>query len=405
LPTIAEKEIELFHIEKELNKRQKYFYQCPSCSSYVSPQKFESHLYRCAKDLLPRGPWPGAQMALEHARALEKQVRHDVIKLRFVDKLSLEDTAKDLKLSKRRIKYVIKMSSKIIPLVIDSPSSDIISVLYEDEDILAVNKPPRINHHPAHRWVGGSLLNSVLGHVQENFGDPTTVGPITRLDRDTSGVCVFAKTKAAASVMGQILSTQKQEQTEYWNMPSHSFKEYLTLTEPVRSSVSRCPLMDDIAIGDEFVISKSLGVGPKRVNAPPKTLIMSEFDGGKKARTTFRLMDRSSQGHELLLCTLDTGRSHQIRVHLQSAGRSVLGDPFYGKLTASESEFGMMSEDEKTELLLKNTNGAIGRTALHAWRLRFAHPRTFDEIEIVAPLPTDFQKACDAVGVSLPSSK
>jgi len=68
---------------------------------------------------------------------------------------------------------------------------------------------------------------------------------VTRLDRDTSGVCVFAKTKAAASVMGQLLSTQKKEQEEYKNMPSYSFKEYLALTEPLRPSVARDPMVND----------------------------------------------------------------------------------------------------------------------------------------------------------------
>ena len=160
-----------------------------------------------------------------------------------------------------------------------------------------------------------------------------------------------------------------------------------------------------VAIGDDFVINKCLAIGPKRINAAPRTLVMPEFDGGKKALTTFHLKDRSSEGHELLLCTLETGRSHQIRVHLQSSGRSVLGDPMYGTLLTSESEFYNINDMKKTELSFKYTNGAIGRTALHSWKLRFAHPRTFHEINIIAPPPLDFQNACDVVGVRLPVQK
>ena len=162
LPTIAEKEAEIFANEKKRKKRRKYFHQCPSCGSQVSSKKFESHLHFCARDLVPKGSWPGVHAAADHARVLEQQVRHDVIHLRFVEKLSVSTTATTLNLTEKRIQRVVRMHSKSMPLVIDPPSSDIINVLYEDEDILAINKPPRITHHPAHRWEGGSLVRNMF---------------------------------------------------------------------------------------------------------------------------------------------------------------------------------------------------------------------------------------------------
>ena len=107
------------------------------------------------------------------------------------------------------------MASKDIPLVIDSPgdrASTIIRVLFEDRDILVIDKQPRINHHPRHRWEGGTLLNSVMGYVQSNGGDPTAVGPCTRLDRDTSGAVDKAELGKGLRRLGLPCSIKQMDQ-------------------------------------------------------------------------------------------------------------------------------------------------------------------------------------------------
>ena len=386
IPSITDKEESILRNQRKKEQRHRDFFLCPACGTHVSTGKYVNHLQHCAYDLLlplPHVSSADVQAVSEQANKTEKKLRECIIKLRFIDKLSVNKTADLLKVSQKRVERAVRMASKDIPLVIDSPgdrASTIIRVLFEDRDILVIDKQPRINHHPRHRWEGGTLLNSVMGYVQSNGGDPTAVGPCTRLDRDTSGVCVFAKHKAAASVTGQILSGE-----------GSAYKEYLALTEAplplhqVELTHHRCSqhVPVAVAVGEEFVVDRPLALGPKRVKAQPLMRVTALFDGGKASTTRFQLLDRSEKGHELLLCTLETGRTHQIRVHLQSIQRPVLGDATYG--TSPRVDM-----------------GTIGRQALHAWRLRFRHPRSNEDLEFVAPPPADFNVACKLVGVNLP---
>jgi 23S rRNA pseudouridine1911/1915/1917 synthase len=416
-PTLVEIEEEMLRNQKKIERRTKAFFTCPACNSKVNDTKFYSHLTHCAPDLIPHhlrnkkkhtrarpdgvvvmAPrWPGSRAGAVIAQRLEDQYRAEVLDLSFGDRRrTLEQVADATGTSIFRVKRAIRQASRSIPLVVDPPGKVLdLDVLFEDQDIIVVNKPPFITHHPKHRWLGGTLLNSVLGWVETNGGDPTTVGPATRLDRDTSGVCVFAKTKAAASVVGQTLAAPIG-----LGPYGGSMKQYLTLTEPLSPPNSNSRMPADVAVGEEFVVRKSLAVGPQRKNAAPLVQVTEVFDGGKDAETRFELLEKSPQGHELLLCTLHTGRTHQIRVHLQSAGRSVLGDTTYGSIL-TEAEFGSTASDWE-QGSLKSSDGAIGRQALHAWRLRFLHPRTMEEMEVTAPLPKDMNRAARKIMVNHP---
>ena len=385
-PSIAEKEQQLAANQLLQLRREKNSALCPSCNTFVNNYKYLKHLKHCATDLLPpnfRTAWPGATIAAQHAQTMETKLRENIVTLKFKEKQTVQDIATQLGLTIKRIERSAKLASKSIPLVIDPPNPNV-TVIFEDKDILVVNKPPGINHHPKHRWQGGSLLNCVMGHIQENGGDPTTVGPVTRLDRDTSGVCVFAKTKASASITGLLLTGSSANKT--------SHKQYLALTEPNKhngTDVGHCLQPQSVAIGEEFIVNKALALGPRRINAPPLMLVTPTFEGGKTSTTNFQLLDRSMDGHELLFCTLETGRTHQIRVHLQSAGRSILGDMTYGR--------GAKLSNEEDEVVT-----CIDRQALHAYRLRFKHPRSLRVVEFVAKPPKDFMDALKCVGVTLP---
>ena len=408
-PTLLEIEQRIEKTQRIYEKATKNVLECPSCESKVSAKKLFEHLQRCARDLLPKDgtEWPCAVVGCALAKRQEDRFRATVIDLRFGEtRRTIREVGNITKTPITRVKRAIRKTSRSIPLVIDPPGDVLdLDILFEDQDIIVVNKPPHITHHPKHRWQGGTLLNSVLGWVQQQGGDPTTVGPATRLDRDTTGVSVFSKTKAAASAVGQLMSAPNGI-GEYGG----SIKEYLALTEPLPSISGdedyhfngRSRMPQELNVGEEFVVRKSLAAGPKRKNAPPLVTVVPVFDGGKPAGTRCQLLGVSPLGHELLLCTLESGRTHQIRVHLQSAGRSVLGDTTYGSLANDGDVEELGDEKDWTLRSLHCSNGAIGRQALHAWRLRFLHPRSMREMEVTAPVPNDMINAAKMIQVNHP---
>jgi 23S rRNA pseudouridine1911/1915/1917 synthase len=219
-----------------------------------------------------------------------------------------------------------------------------LQIAWQDEYLLVVDKPAGLVVHPArgHREGTLSQLLASTGAAGVGGGDPDRPGIVHRLDRDTSGLLVVARTEDAHRLLQDALRKRLIE------------REYLALVEglpPSRTGTIEAP------IGRHPRIRTRMAVGGT---------------AGREARTHFTL-ERSLGGVSLLRLHLDTGRTHQIRVHMQAIGHPVCGDPEYG------------------------TRGKLGLTRqfLHATRLAFPHPITAEPIEVSSPLPADLHQALE----------
>jgi len=224
-----------------------------------------------------------------------------------------------------------------------SPARGGFAIAYRDEHLLVVDKGPGVVVHPArgHREdTLAQLLAPLLGG--EEGAEEQRRGIVHRLDRDTSGLMVIARTDEAHRALQAALAARRIE------------REYLALVEgrpPARTGTIEAP------IGRDPRVRTRMAVGGA---------------GAREARTHFTL-ERSLPGVSLLRLRLETGRTHQIRVHLQAIGHPVAGDPEYG------------------------TRGLLGleRQFLHATRLPFEHPVGGARVEVHSPLPADLQSALE----------
>lgn len=213
------------------------------------------------------------------------------------------------------------------------PEAIALTVVHEDDDILVIDKPAGLVVHPGNGNWAGTMLNALLHHAPGARGLPRA-GIVHRLDKDTSGLLVVAKTEAA-----QIdLVRQLQERTMK--------RTYLALA---RGRIAR-PGSIEAPIGRH----------------PTHRTRMAVVPGGKPALTHYRVRERLP-AHTLLECDLETGRTHQIRVHLASIGHPLEGDALYAG---------------RGERLL-------GRQALHAWKLALRHPASGRIVRFESPLPAD----------------
>jgi 23S rRNA pseudouridine1911/1915/1917 synthase len=226
-----------------------------------------------------------------------------------------------------------------------------ISIVYEDEDLLIVDKPAGLVVHPAAGHADGTLVNALLGRGgPEAFGGIAGVrrpGIVHRLDRDTSGLLMVARTDLAQHGLMAQLKARRVKKT------------YLAL---VQGSVSA-------AVGR---IEAPIGRDPKHRTR------MAVVPDGRAATTGYRVRERFT-GWTLLELDLVTGRTHQIRVHLDAIGHPVAGDPVYGTGTSSRGPDG------------------LSRLFLHAWRLELTSPSRGDLIRATAPLPADLEAVLAAL--------
>ena len=225
-----------------------------------------------------------------------------------------------------------------------------LEILYEDGDLVVLNKPAGLVVHPAPGHSRGTLVHALLHHCPDlpGIGEERRPGIVHRLDKDTSGVMVVAKTDAAmASLAGQF----KERRVK---------KTYLALVHgEVRQTGAR--IVTEIGRHDRD--RKRMAVGTRK---------------GREAVTTYRVMKRLD-GFTLLQVHPETGRTHQIRVHLSAMGHPVVGDKVYGGTREKKfrvSGFGFRVKPK--------------RQLLHAWKLGLFHPRTDNWMEFEAPLPADF---------------
>ena len=182
---------------------------CPGCDGRIRSTKLLEHMRACCPDLMPPGKWPGPLAASGFAAREIAHLRRAVVDLRGVNEyshhLSAENVAKSLGVAEERVRRLLRAVSKATPLHADSSSE--LDILYEDDDILAVHKPPFVRHHPNHRFLGGSLLNFCIGHLGY---EPHVVH---RLDMDTSGVAVFAKTPECARFISEQFQQKLAQKT------------------------------------------------------------------------------------------------------------------------------------------------------------------------------------------------
>lgn len=233
-----------------------------------------------------------------------------------------------------------------VPL--DAAPQDLpLDILFEDDDLVVLNKAPGMVVHPAPGNPDGTLVNALLHHCKgqlSGIGGVERPGIVHRLDKDTSGCLVIAKSDAAhQSLVTQFAARSSME------------KLYLAVTQGIPK-----PQQDTVFthIGRHPVNRQKMAV----VNPP----------GGKAAITDYQILATDAATlTALVLCHLHTGRTHQIRVHLHHKGTPLVGDPIYGKPG--------------------KTSQQTGRLMLHAWRLSFDHPITGKRHQFEAPIPPEFE--------------
>ncbi len=232
------------------------------------------------------------------------------------------------------------------------PENIPLSIVYEDADLLVINKQAGLVVHPAPGHLTGTLVNALLYHCKDlaGIGGVERPGIVHRLDKDTTGLMLIAKNDVAMAGLVNLFQTGEIKKTYLTLVHGSPLKENGTL----RTLIGRHP-----------VDRKKMAIVTRN---------------GKHAGTHWFVMKRF-KGVSFIRCEIETGRTHQIRVHLQSIGHPVIGDSTYGRPSA----------DKLLPLPPQ-------RQMLHAAELRFRHPRSGVELTLQAPLPQDFQAVLDALG-------
>ncbi|WP_319402400.1 RluA family pseudouridine synthase [uncultured Anaeromusa sp.] len=217
------------------------------------------------------------------------------------------------------------------------PEEGCVEILYEDEYVLVLNKPAGLLVHPAGRTMSGTLANYLAYELQRRK-ELCAIRPLHRLDRDTSGCVIFAKDAHSQFLLEQQMK-EKRLQRIYW------------------------ALVNGAVLPTEGTIDAPLGAHPSRPNR------RAVREDGEKAVTQYRTLERHAAA-SLLELTLETGRTHQIRLHASHLGHPLIGDGMYGRRASW-----------------------MPRQALHAACVRFEHLKELREVTVQAPLPEDFEAA------------
>jgi 23S rRNA pseudouridine1911/1915/1917 synthase len=240
----------------------------------------------------------------------------------------------------------------------DLASQDIpLTVLYEDGDIVVIDKPAGLVVHPAAGHADQTLVNALLFHVRDlsGVGGELRPGIVHRLDKDTSGVMVIAKHDAA-----------HRKLTANWNS-ERVRKEYLALVYGTPST-------------DRGSVDAPIGRDPRDRKR------MAVVSDGRRAVTDFEVAERLRYA-SLLRCRLRTGRTHQIRVHMKHLGHPIVGDPVY-----SGPQWRGIPDKR-----LQKAFSSLDRQMLHATKITFEHPTSGETMTFEAPLPADFRAVLDVL--------
>ena len=243
--------------------------------------------------------------------------------------------------------YKVKTGDTLLVQIPEAAPVDIqpepmdLDIVYEDSDLLIVNKPVGLVVHPAHGHYSGTLVNGLLAHCTDLSGINGKMRPgiVHRIDKDTSGLLMIAKNDLAHQHLAEQLK-------------AHSIKRaYYALVQGV---ISEPAGLVDAPIGRHEIDRKKMAV---------------TFKNSKEARTHYYVKERFAK-NTFIECRLETGRTHQIRVHMAYLGHPLVGDPLYGT---------------------RKNNLDFPGQALHAYALGFVHPRTGEELYFEAPIPEHFQ--------------
>jgi len=250
---------------------------------------------------------------------------------------------------------VVELTAQAEVAVVSAPEPLALNVAYEDQEVLVVNKPAGLVVHPGAGNTHGTLMNGLLYYLPQ-LKDLPRAGIIHRLDKDTSGLMMIGKTLEAHTALVRSLAERQVS------------RHYLAVCAGVLTGGGSI----DAAIGRH----------------PVDRLRMSVREGGKSAVTHYRVLQRF-RSHTYISVTLETGRTHQIRVHFAWRRHPLVGDPVYGGRLALPSG----ASDELVEVLR-----GFRRQALHATRLTFAHPESGEEIDVSAEPPEDFGNLLAVLG-------
>jgi len=253
---------------------------------------------------------------------------------------------------------IIPPAVEAIPQAQDIP----LTIVYEDADVLVVNKPPGMVVHPAPGNLDKTLVNALLAHCGDSLSGINGVkrpGIVHRLDKGTSGLLVVAKNDKAHQSLASQLSDRSMSriyQALVWGVPSQR-------SGTVEGNIGRSP------------------------QNRKKMAIVGR--GGKEARTHYQVIESFGTLASLVECKLETGRTHQIRVHLTSKGMPLIGDPLYGK-RPSKCPTDVVA-------FLGGGEWSSDRVALHAQTQTFIHPTTGERCTFHAPLPGDIRALMDVL--------
>lgn len=267
--------------------------------------------------------------------------------------------------------YKVKPLDKIRVLFEHPPHENLlvpenlpIDIIYEDEDLLVINKAPGMVVHPGHGNYSGTLINALMFHFDKLPNNSSNrPGLIHRIDKDTSGLLVVAKTEIA---MAHLSSQFKAKTSE---------REYIAL------------VWGNVEL-DEGVIEGNIGRHPK--NRLQNTVYFGdEADKGKHAVTHYKVLQRLGYV-TLVSCRLETGRTHQIRVHMKHIGHTLFNDERYGGERILKG-----TTFTKYKQFVENCFKTLPRQALHAKTLGFVHPSTGKKMSFTTEIPEDMQNCIE----------
>ncbi len=251
-----------------------------------------------------------------------------------------------------------------VPLELE-PEAIPVEIVYEDTHLAVVDKPAGLVVHPAAGNRTGTLVHALLHHLDElsGIGGKLRPGIVHRLDKDTSGLMLVAKSDAAHAGLAAAIAAREVK------------REYLALVWGELAEAEGCV---DAPLGRDPQERKRIAVLPEK---------------GKPARTHYSRID-SYRGFDYIRLELETGRTHQIRVHMAHLGHPVFGDPLYGGRRAR-----LRSRKREEQLLDRELLMIMPRQALHAWRLSFTHPISGEGLRFEARPPEDMRTLLQELGL------
>jgi 23S rRNA pseudouridine1911/1915/1917 synthase len=239
-----------------------------------------------------------------------------------------------------------------------------LTVLYEDEAMLVIDKPPGVVVHPSYKQLSGTLLNAVLWRTRDN--PDARPGIVTRLDKDTSGLVLVALSPNAHATL--------QKDARSGELRKRYLACVTTRPIPPQGRIT-------MPIGRDPHDRRRMVVTPDGAASETRYEVIGPTEVGPHVK----------RGVTLVACTLITGRTHQIRVHMASSGWPLVGDRVYGTTGAVDGSSG-------------GTHPTIARQALHAWRISMRHPITRAPLTFESPLPSDMRALLETHGTIPPPS-